>query len=463
MTLASPTRRNVQGKGRGDDSSFGQSSPLRRMGKNSSWLAGSAAFSAVASLLYMALAARTLGPGEFGVFALIMTFGELLTDLAQFQSWKAITSFGAAHHVANEKARLSRLFGYTMRVDILTGVVGAGVAGLIAPLIAPLLHWSVHEAHSAGLFGAVLLLTSSTSPAGILRLFDRFDLQVLTETLVQVARLIGCFVGWSVGAGVDWFLWVWAFAAVLLLVLQFSAVLMLGQKPHFGGWSSRLVKSENLGLWPFMVKTNVSTSVSMLWMQFGTLAVGARAGAVDAGGFRLAHRFSLAIMKPVEIAAKALFPELARLIAADDLVSVRKVLMRLTAISSVFAAVLVGVAGLFGGEFLRLVAGARFAYAHNFLFLLSIAAAVTVVGFGLEPFLSAQRRAGAVLRASIIAGLVYAALLAAMLPRLGASGAAFASIAATIALTFQLGTSTIGILARKDERRPRIPDQITTS
>lgn len=447
MTLTSTTR-SMFGRGRSRDNSVsGQSSTLKRMSRNSGWLAGSAAFSAIASLVYMALAARTLGPSEFGVFALVMTFGELLTDLAQFQSWKAITSFGAAHHVARDKARLSRLFGYTVRLDVFIGVVGAAVAVLIAPLIAPLLHWSVHEAHAAGLFGAALLLTSSTSPVGILRLFDRFDLQVLSEALAQVARLIGCLVGWAVGASVDWFLCVWAIAALVQLLSQISAVLMLGQRPHLGRRSLRLVQRENSGLLPFMVKTNLSSSVSMLWMHFGTLAVGARAGAVEAGGFRLAHRLSLALMKPVEIAAKTLFPELARLIADDDLPTAMKLLVRASAVSAIFAVVLVIVAGLFGGEFLRLVAGPSFRYAHEFLFLLSIAAAIMVAGFGLEPFLNAHLRAGVVLRANIVAALIYASLLALTLQRFGANGAAFASIAATLALTVQLCVSAVRIFA----------------
>jgi O-antigen/teichoic acid export membrane protein len=444
VTVASPTR-SALSRYRRQPTLSGQSTTIKRIGRNSGWLAGSAAFSAVASLAYIALAARTLGPGGFGTFALVMTFGELLTEVAQFQSWKAITSFGAAYHLAHDEPALSRLFGYTVRLDVLIGIFGAGVALLIAPLIAPLLHWSVQEGHAAGLFGAALLLTSSTSPVGILRLFDRFDLQVLSETIAQLARLTGCLAGWGIGAGVDWFLSVWAIAALLQLVSQVSAVVVLGHLPHLGQGSMRLARTENPGLWSFMLKTNLSSSISMLWMQFGTLAVGARAGAVEAGGFRLAHRFSLAIMKPVEIATKTLFPELARFIAAEDLAAARKLLVRASAVSAAFALLLIVVAGLFGGELLQLVAGPRFRFAQDLLFLLTIAAAINVAGFGLEPFLNAHLRAGSVLRANIIAGLVYAVSLAAMLHRFGAISAALSSIAATLALMVQLCASAVSV------------------
>ena len=453
MTLASPTR-SILSRSKRQPRLSGHST-IKRIGRNSGWLAGSAAASAAASLVYMALAARTLGPSGFGSFALVMTFGELLTEVAQFQSWKAITSFGAAHHVAHDHAALSRLFGYTVRLDALIGILGAGLAVLIAPLIAPLLHWSNHEAHAAGLFGAALLLTSTTSPVGILRLFDRFDLQVLSEIIAQLARLTGCFAGWAIGAGADWFLCVWAIAAFLQLVAQASAVFVLGGRPDFQQGSLRLARSENRGLWSFMLKTNLSSSISMFWMQFGTLAVGARAGAIEAGGFRLAHRFSLAFMKPVEIATKTLFPEFARLVAAEDLTAARKLLVRASAISAIFAFILIIVAGLFGGELLQLIAGPRFRFAHELLFLLTIAAAINVAGFGLEPFLNAHLRAGAVLRATMVAGLVYAGLLAATLNRLGANSAAFACIAATLAFIVQLCASAV-FVGREHETDARM-------
>src|SRR5690242_20719619 len=55
------------------------STVLARVGRNFGWLAGSAGFSAVASLIYVALTARALGPRSFGSFALVMTYGELVT------------------------------------------------------------------------------------------------------------------------------------------------------------------------------------------------------------------------------------------------------------------------------------------------------------------------------------------------------------------------------------------------
>ena len=393
-----------------------------------------------------------------------MTYGELVTNLAQFQSWKAVTSFGAAHQQAGNALRLRRLFGYTASLDWLGAIIGSLAAILGVLLIGPLLHWSPAEENAATWFGTFLLLTSSTTPAGILRLFNRFDLQVYSETVAQITRFAGCLAGWAIGAGVTWFLCVWALAALLQLVTQWAAALALGHRFSFGQRALKLAHSENRGFWSFMLKTNLSSSLSLFWMQFGTLVVGVRAGPVEAGGFRLAHRFSQAMMKPVEMATKALFPELARLVTARDEATTRRVLIRVSWISALFASLVVLAAGLWGREILLLVAGSRFEFAHTFFLLLSIAAAISVVGFALEPFHNAHLRAGTVLRAYLVAALIYGALLVILLPAFGAEAAAIASIAAALAIIIQLGVSASRILAgtnRTHQSAPNIDQQAT--
>jgi O-antigen/teichoic acid export membrane protein len=379
---------------------------------------------------------------------MVMTFGELLTNIAQFQSWKAVVGFGSAHRKSGSKDRLARLVGYTAVLDWLSGGAVALIGVLCIPLVAPLFHWTNWEAAAAAWFAAALLLTSGTTAVGVLRVSNRFDLQVGSEVVAQLTRLFGCVAGWALGGGVAWFLVVWAMAAILLLLTQWAAVLWLGHRPSIGRRNLRLALDENLRLWPFMLKTNLSGSLSLFWMHLGTLAVGAGAGVAQAGAFRLADRFSQAMLKPVEIAAKALMPELAQLVAERDFTTLRALLGRVTLMSALFAIPAVAVAGLWGGQILRLTVGAQFEYAHQFLFLMCISAAISVTGFALEPLHNAWLRAGSVLRAYLVSALIYLALLAVMLPRFGAVGAALASIVSSAAITGLLGVSALRLLRR---------------
>jgi O-antigen/teichoic acid export membrane protein len=114
-----------------------------------------------------------------------------------------------------------------------------------------------------------------------------------------------------------------------------------------------------------------------------------------------------------------------------------------------FALLVVAAAGLFGADVLRLVAGPGYEFAYGFLFLLSIASALNVVGFVLEPFHNAHFRAGTVLRSYAVATLVYGILVATLFPIFGPDGIAFASIAAALSINVQLTASAVRILAQR--------------
>ena len=438
----------------------GHRSVFARVGRNLGWLAGSTGFSAVTSIAYVALAARALGPSGFGSYAVILTFAQLIGNLVQFQSWNAVIRYGSVHLARNEHAPLARLFGFTAMLDWASGLVGIAVAIIFVPLVAPYLHWSSAEVGYATWFSAAFLLATGSTATGILRLFDRFDLLVYSDGIGPVTRLLGAIIGWLVGGGVSWFLGVWALSAVFQIIAQWSAALTLGHRVALGPAPFRKAASENRRIWPFMLKTNLSSSVRQFWLQCGTLTVSWVAGPVEAGGFRLAQRFAQALTKPVDMITKALFPEFARLIAVEDHATARKVLLRITAVAFSFAAIVVVITGLAGTQILHLIAGRRFEFAQPFFFLLAISSAIDLAGFALTPFHNAHGRAGRVLRSGLIGLVVYAALLAGLLPTVGAKGAAFAAIGASITIFVQLVVSSAQIL-RKTEAptaKPTAPD-----
>jgi len=430
----------------------GQSSIFARVSRNIGWLAGSTGFSAVTSVAYMALAARTLGPRGFGGYALILTYAQLIGNLVQFESWNAVIRYGATHLADDDRAPLARLFGFTAMLDCASAAVGILIAVILVPVAGPYLHWSPVEIRYATWFGGAFLLTTGATATGILRLFDRFDLLVYSDAAGPIVRVLGAVAGAWLGAGVAWFLGVWALSAILQFLAQWLAALWLGHRLAIGPRAWRKAASENHRIVPFMLKTNLSSSIGQFWLQCGTLAVGWVAGPVEAGGFRIAHRFAQAMTKPINMITRALFPEFARLVAARDHVTARNVLLRVSAVAASFAVLVVIVTGLGGTQILHLIAGRRFEFAQPFFFLLTIAAAINLAGFALTPFHNAHGRAGRVLRSGLVAVVVYAALLAALMPSFGARGAAYASIGASVAIFVQLALSTSDILRKADTR-----------
>ena len=432
-------------------------SAFARMFKNVAWGLGSRGFNSIASVAYLAVAARALGPEPFGQFVLILTYGQMIVNFVQFQSWKGVIRYGALHVAAERQDRLERLFGFTATLDFGSALAGALLAIIGIPLVGPLFDWSADQQLSAALFASILLLTTGATPTGILRLFDRFDLVAYAEAVGPLVRLVGSIAAWIRGAGIPTFLAIWAIAAGLQALTQWVAAVVINRSRLSFGWLPlKQAVAENERVWKFMLQTNISNSVGMFWMQFGTLAVGAVSGAAEAGAFRLAQRLSKGMARPVRPVTLALYPELTRLVAADDHTMLRTIVVKVTTVAAAFAFLFVVGTGLFGREILNIIAGKEYEFAYTFLFLLSIATALELAGFALEPVQDAHGRSWIVLRAKLVAAVAYAVLLAVLLPWMGAEGAAIAAIICSLAIFVQLALATARILGRP--RRATIID-----
>lgn len=420
-----------------------------RMGRNIAWLLGGRGFAGIVSTLYLAVAARALGPHGFGLFTLVLAYGQAIANLVQFQSWQSVIRYGTTHIASGRGDRLARLLGFTATLDFASAIGGAALAAAGVVVAGPLLGWSAAEELRASLFGAALLLSIGATPNGMLRLGDRFDLITYTEAVGPVARLAGACIAWGSGGGIDGLLAVWASAALLQSAAAWAMAMRFARmRPAFGRAALAQALAENPRIGRFMLLTNGSASLSMLWQQLGVLAVGGVAGATAAGGFRLAAKLAKSLAKPVQQIARVLYPELARLIASEDHATLVRVVRRVSWIAAALGLGIVAVTGFGGGLVLDLVAGKAFRFAHPFLFLLGIAAAIDLSGFAFEPLLNAHGRAGRVLVTRAIGAAAYVLLLGLLLPTIGTMGAAFAAIGASLAMRVRLG-----LMARRMLRR----------
>lgn len=422
-----------------------------RMGQNALWLLGGRGFQAVASLLYLGLAARTLGLHGFGEFSIILAYGQAIANLAQFQSWQTVIRYGAVHIDTGESARLARLLGLTTLLDIGGALAGAMAAAVGVLVAGNWLGWSGYEQQRAALFGVLLLLSIGATPTGMLRLVDRFDLITWCQAVGPLVRLAGSVIAWLMGGDIGWFLASWAAAALLQHAATWTAALTRSRLPLAMGRRRFLrAAGENPGIWRFMFFTNAAGTIGLLTEQVATLAVGGVAGASAAGGYRIAAKIARALARPVQIAGRILYPELARLHAGRDHEAINHVVRRTTVISFGLAVAVVLIAIAAGPLLIRLLAGADYAFAHGLLMILAISVALDLSGFALEPQLIAHGRAGDVLVIRAIGALTFGLLLWLLIGPLGATAAAVATAASSFIMRIH-----IGLVARSVSAAPR--------
>ena len=409
------------------------STPFGRVVEHLAWLISGKGVGAVLSLIYLAIATRTLGPDNFGRFILVVSAASAINAFMTFNIWQVVVKYGQPF-VRNRDAKgLGRLVGYCAAMDLAAGIAGCAIAAVVTFLFDDLINLPDALAWQAFGFSAILMLTIRSTPMGILRLFNRFDTAALSETMIPIMRMIGALVALAYGPSIAAFLLAWATAELVCAAAYWFFAMRtvrdeIGKLKPSGFWG---IRKEMPGLSRFMAITNVSSTLGAVAAQLPVLMVGAFTGPAGAGFFRLGYQLAQAMTKISSLFSRSLYSELAHVHAHGKRAELFA-LFRKTSLIALGAGVISAAAILLLGKpVLLLMSGPAYADAFPLLALLGIAAAISLAGVGFEPLLLATNGAGLSL---FIRGVMIIALiigLAILLPIKGAAGAAIAVLIAS--------------------------------
>lgn len=403
-------------------------SPMARIMKNMLWLGSSRGVSAVLSLFYLGIATRTLGVSDFGRFALILSVGALIANFMQFDCWRAILRFGPHYLQAEDSRSLGALTALCRLFDIATALIGCGIAWGIFTFGADFFGWRPDIASIGLIYCCILLLATKSTPMGILRLHNRFDLSAYAETMVPITRMTGAIILLFSDADITGFLIIWA-ASEMAAALSFwffaymidSEALRLSHNRNI----STIYRQEPDLLY-FLGALNIGSTLTGAVKQVPVLALGSYVSPAAAGLYRLANQLTQALSKVSSLLARSAYAELNHMRAREGMDALRKLLGQANRLSLVAAMILILVVALLGKPVLWAVAGEAFVAAYPVLLLLGIAAAFEFMAVNYEPALLASTDGKVALRLRLIGAVILIALLVLLLPRMGIMGAALA-------------------------------------
>jgi O-antigen/teichoic acid export membrane protein len=410
---------------------------VRRIYRNLGRLLGGKAAAGVLSLAYLAVAARSLGPSEYGVLILIHAYVMTVGGIIEFPGWHAIVRYGAQALEAGDRPRLTRLLAFAGVVEAACGGLAVIVAAVLAPIIGPRLGWSPVAIGFAGPYSLAVLASIRATPAGYLQLKGRFDLLGLHNVVAPGVRLLGSLLAVATHAGLKGFLVAWLAAALAEWIAMWAlgAVVAWGQhlRQDLRGGLARALR-ENPGLWRFMLAANADVSISELSGRIAPLAVGWLLGPAAAGLYAVAQRATAVLAQPAQILGQAAYAELARLAAAGDRgAHIGAVVGRAVAIALLAAAPVCVVIALFGRSVAVLMAGAAFAGAATLMLWLALARAVQLAGPPISAALTALGRPGLSVTANLVSGLGLLLILPPMLYWQGLAGAGLYALVQAVA------------------------------
>lgn len=421
---------------------------------NLGWIVSGKGFGAICSLIYLAIMARSLGIREFGHFSLIFGTGQALVALASFQTWQTLVKFGANAVHEKDWDRFGRLAWLCGSIDFAGALAGCLIAYIVYYGLGGVLELNPDYIDMAFAFNCALLFARMTTPNGIVRVLNRFDIGTFVEAIVPAGRLIASIIILFMGGTVGKFLFAWALFDVLSTLIYWIAAWRLApqalQRRHI--FQFRKTLSENPGLPTFFGITFASSTLDACYKQGPLLAVGYFLGTSAAGLYRLAEQLAQGIGKLSGLIGRAVFPEFAMAQTASDPRSFGKLVRQVTAMAGVGGLVVTLVSFFFGEFMLTLIGGSAFSAGAIILMPLVIGAAFELASVSYEPVLYSTGHATYPLMARAASLIVLVIGILAMVG-MGPIGVAWA-VALGLAASYALMTATVWLVLRSLSAKP---------
>jgi O-antigen/teichoic acid export membrane protein len=375
------------------------------------------------------VAARSLGPDAFGLFALALATATFVQVLLDATAEEAAIKYGFRYATRGEWGRLRRLFRVAVEVKIVGAVAAAAVIALIAPaaealfgdngLTAPLLAAAALPLVQApeGVAGAALVVG------------DRYDVRGLLMAWTAGLRLVGVAIGAQFGpteallglvAGQ-------AVASVLLALLAHGTFARLPEAPPAA------IGADARPLRRFVAQSAVTSTLLSARSALGTVLLGLVAPAVQVGYFRAAQAPQTGAAAATAPARLVLLAEQTQDVELGRLDRVWQVLRRYVTTTAAISIVMLPLLWLLMPALVRLVYGDAFDGAVDATRLMTLAAALQVVFGWTKSFPVSIGRPGLRILAHAVELAVLVPLLLLLGARWGATGAAAAGVAATAA------------------------------
>lgn len=307
-----------------------------RMLSNTGLLGGARVLAALMGFATLIITARALSDNiAFGTLLFIHAYMLFFSEVASFQIWQALIRFGS-----NEvKDKNGPRFGALMRTGLVLDALAAFVAFLLAISLfsvflwlQSLFGWDTQATATDGLslqnmvtlYCTVILFRQINVAIGIFRLFDRFTVLAARALVMPGIRLIGAIIAERQGWGLTGFLGVWFVASLSgYLVLQVFAIKEIAARQFWPAIKrARICKSAEFpGLYSYVVKTNIDSTLNALKTNFPSLAVMVVFGPAILAIYRIAEEISRLLSRGITLFDQVLFPELSRMAVDADLKS----------------------------------------------------------------------------------------------------------------------------------------------
>jgi O-antigen/teichoic acid export membrane protein len=409
---------------------LGDRTVYRRIARNSVVLASGTAVSSLFMMLSVAIAARALGAREFGVLVLLQNSMLMVRALTTFSTQQPVIKLGSDAQSKNDKHGLGEIISMGIAVDLAASLVALAVAAIGIEFSRSALGLADQDVGSAWILTVSLLFTGYLTSNGIFRLYDRFGLLSLIQTLSAVG-LLGAYAGlYWVGAGLQAFVWAWAayFAASSLIQLSVGLALVVRDGVPLRFRSRVFATADGRTFLHYCWSTWGTSTAETIRTNGDSLMVGAIISVEAAGLYNVAKQLAGMLRKFNVVYTSTVFPEIAKLAARADHKAARAVKSKLLSVSTFIGVAVVAAVALLGSFVVQILFGPRFEAAYWPFVILTAAAVAQVIAQVSSMYVQVYVGPKPLLRLHIAATLAFVLAAILLTPLASISGMAAAQL-----------------------------------
>lgn len=390
----------------------------KRIASNAGLMMGAKFLAVILGFGSMILASKNLTLFDFGIILFLHAYMVFFSEVATFQVWQSIIRFGADDIKKNDAGKLASLLNFGIKLDALAAFAAFGLSiitfGLLTKVTSHFSNFVSFDVKDigelAGLYCLLLFFRQRDTSIGIFRLFDKFNVLAVQGLIQPSARFIGVVIATYFEAGLEGFLLAWFIGALVsFLFLPSLAVFELKRRKllKLVFTSAVSLRSPREGVWPFVIKSNIDSSLGAASTQLPAILVMGVFGSTWVAVYRVAEEASKLLSEGFKLLDKVIYPELAKMVSIGHASKIWPLVTR-TAILLLGFGLAVSVIVIFAGpKLLTIIFSEDYLPAAPLASLLVLAAAITGIAAPLYPVLYAADRPERAIYARATGVLVY--------------------------------------------------------
>lgn len=311
----------------------------RRIAANTGLMLGAKSLGVVLGLGSIWLATQSLSASELGYIFFLHAYMLFFSEVGTFQTWQAIIRFGTDDVKGGRSDRLAKLLSFGIRMDAVAALLAYSFSLLVFGIIPLVLMLFPQMAHGDGSVGGLslggglslkalqgyaaaycvlILFRQRGTSIGLFRLFDKFNVLAGQVLVMPSVRFLGVAIAALMGAGFEGFLLAWfagSFCAYIFLpILGFLEL----KRRNLVGQVIRAkinLRHPRKGLWRFVIKSNVDSTLAAADLNLPVLLVMAVFGSSWVAVYRIAEEIAKLLSEGFKLLDQVIYPELAKLVS----------------------------------------------------------------------------------------------------------------------------------------------------